>query len=113
MHLVLAALRSLGALALGLILGASAVRTVGEISPDPAGMLVPIIIYAVIGGGFLILASPQLGAFLLLGWAVPWVLVGLVVATDDFGPWVPFPVIITGLYVLALGVAFYRRGHRR
>ena len=41
MHLALAALRLLGALGLGLILGASAVRTKGEIPLDPVGMLVP------------------------------------------------------------------------
>jgi hypothetical protein len=113
MHLALAALGSLVALGLGLILGGSAVRVMGEISPDPGGMLLPIIIYAVIGGGILVLASPLFGVFLLLGWAVPWLLVGLVVATDDASPWVPFPVSITALYVLALGLAFYRTGHRR
>ena len=111
MHLALAALRMLGAFVLGLILGASAVRTVGEISLDPAGMLVPVIIYAVIGGGILVVAPPWFGVFLLLGWAVPWILVGMVVATDDF--WVPFAAIITALYVLALGLAFYRTRHRR
>ena len=111
MHLALAALRLLGALGLGLILGASAVRIVGEISLDPVGMLVPVIIYAVIGGGILVVASPRFGVFLLLGWAAPWLLVGLVVATD--GSWVPFPAIITALYVLALGLAYYRKGHRR
>jgi hypothetical protein len=111
MHLVLAALRILGAFGLGLILGASAVWVVGEISPDPAGMLVPIIIYAVIGGGILIVASPPLGVSFLLGWAVPLLLVGLVVATDD--SWLPFPAITTALYVLALGLGFYRTGHRR
>jgi hypothetical protein len=111
MRLALAALRILGALGLGLILGASAIRTVGEISLDPAGMLVPVIIYAVIGGGILVVAPPKLGVFLLLGWAAPWLLVGLVVATDS--SWVPFAAIITALYVLALGLAFYRTGHRR
>ena len=113
MHLALAALRILGGLGLGLILGVSAVRVVGEISPDPAGMLAPVIIYAVIGGGILVVAPPQLGAGLLLGWIAPWVLVGWVVATDDLSPWVPVPVIITLFYVLALGLAAYRSGHRR
>jgi hypothetical protein len=110
LHIALAALRILGALGVGLILGASAVRTVGEISLDPGGMLVPIIIYAVIGGAILVVASPRVGVFLLLGWVAPWLLVGLVVATDAV--WVPFAGIITALYVLALGVACYRTGHR-
>src|SRR5438067_7105086 len=88
MHLALAALRLRGAFVLGLILGASAVRVVGEISLDPVGMLVPVIIYAVVGSGILVVAPPRFGVFLLLGWAVPWLLVGLVVATDEF--WVPF-----------------------
>jgi hypothetical protein len=66
MHLALAALRILGGFVLGLILGGSAVRVVGEISLDPAGMLVPIIIYAVIGGGILVVAPPHFGVSLLL-----------------------------------------------
>src|SRR3954454_19915838 len=111
MHHALAALRLLVALVLGVILGASAVRTVGEISLDPAGMLVPVIIYAVIGGSILVIAPPRFGVFLLLGWALPWLLVELVVATDDV--WVPFAAIITALYLLALGLAVYRTRHRR
>src|SRR5437763_17018703 len=111
MHHALAALRLLGALVLGVILGASAVRTVGEISLDPVGMLVPVIIYAVIGGAILVVAPPRFGVFLLLGWAVPWLLVGLVVATDDV--WVPFAAIITALYVLALGLSLYRIAYLR
>ena len=111
MHLALAALRILGALALGLILGVSAVQVVGVTSPDPVGVLVPVVIYGVIGCAFLVLASPRLGVCLLLGWAAPLLLVGLVVATDD--AWVTFPAITTVLYVLALGLAFYRTAHRR
>ncbi|HEY7067202.1 MAG TPA: hypothetical protein VII06_37415 [Chloroflexota bacterium] len=113
MHVALVALRILGGLGLGLLLGGTAVRVMGDISPDPGGMLLPIIVYAVIGGGILVVAPPLVGVCLLLGWAAPWVLVGLVVATADVGPWVPFPVSITALYVLALGLAFFRRGHRR
>jgi hypothetical protein len=110
LHFALAALRILGALGLGLALGISAVQVVGEISLDPAGMLVPVIIYAVIGGGILVGAPPRFGVFLLMGWAAPWLLVGLVVATDEF--WVPFAAIITALYLLALCVAYYRTAHR-
>jgi hypothetical protein len=111
MHLVLAALRVLGALALGFVLGVSAVQVVGVVSPDPVGVLVPVFVYGVIGGAFLALASPRLGICLLLGWAAPLLLVGLVVATDE--SWLTFPAITTVLYVLALGLAFYRTGHRR
>jgi hypothetical protein len=114
MPLALAALRILGGLGLGFVLGVSALRVVGEIPPDAAGMLVPIIVYGVIGGGsILAVASPQFGVPLLLGWAAPWLLVLLVVADDGFVPYLPFPASITALYVLALGLAFYRRGHRR
>ena len=113
MHLALVALRILGGLGLGLILAASALRVVGVITPDVTGMLVPILIYAVIGGGILLVAPPQLGVSLLLGWLAPWLLVLLVVATDEFNPYLPFPAIITAVYVLALGLGFYRTGHRR
>ncbi len=113
MRLARAVLGILGGLALGLILGVSAVRVVGVISPDAAGMLAPVIIYAVIGGGILAVASPQLGVALLVGWAAPWLLVGWVVAGDELIPYLPFPAIVTALYVLALGLAFYRTGRRR
>jgi hypothetical protein len=113
MHLALAALRILGGLGLGLILAASALRVVGLITPDVAGMLVPILIYAAIGGGILALAPPQLGVSLLLGWLAPWLLVLVVAATDEFTPYLPFPAFITAVYVLALGLAFYRTRHHR
>ena len=71
MHLALTALCMLGALVLGLILGASGVRTVGEISLDAAGMLVPVMIYAVIGGGILVVVPPRIGHSLLLGGSRP------------------------------------------
>jgi hypothetical protein len=57
-------------------------------------------------------APPTVGVFLLVGWAAPWLLVGWVVATAEFLPYVPFPAIVAVLYVLALGVAWYRTGHR-
>jgi hypothetical protein len=108
MHLVPAALRILGALALGVILGVS---SVGTISSDPARLLVLGIVYAAIGGGIIAVVSPRYGAFLLLGWAAPWLLVWLVVMTDD--SIVLFPAIITALYLLALCLSFHRARHHR
>jgi hypothetical protein len=111
LRFALAALRVLGALGLGLGLGISSIQVTGVIEPDPSGLLVPIIIYAVIGGGVLVVASPGVGGFLLLGWAAPWLLV-LLVAITDFGAWTLFPASVTALYVLALCVSCYRNGHR-
>ena len=112
MHVGLAGLRYPGALGLGLILGVSAVVAVGAILPGPAGPLLLVIIYAAIGAGILTVASPSFGVFLVLGWAAPWLLVGWVAATDLIS-FVPFPAIVTAVYVLSLCIAFYRAGHRR
>ena len=111
MHLVLAALRLLGAFVLGVILAVSAVRALGVAGAEPAAMLVLIVVYAAIGGSILALAPPRFGAFLLLGWVAPWLLVGLV-AIDDSTVLV-FPASITALYVLALCLAAYRAARRR
>jgi hypothetical protein len=113
MRLVLAVLGSLGALGLGLVLGVSALSALGAIPPHPLPLLVAVIGYAAIGGAVLAMAPPRFGVFLLLGWAAPWLLVGLVVVTADFLPFLPFPGIITAVYVLALCLAFYRAGRRR
>ena len=111
MHFALPALRILGALGLGLGLGISSIQVTGLLKPDPPGLLVPIIIYAVIGGGVLVVASPGVGVFLLLGWAAPWLLV-LLLAITGFGAWTLFPASVTALYVLALCLSCYRYGHR-
>ena len=113
MRLVLAALYSAGALGLGVVLGASALSTMGAIPPEPVPLLVAIVIYGAIGGGILAVVPPRYGVCLLLGWLAPLLLVGLVVATADVMPWVPFPAITTVVYVLALCLAFYRAGRRR
>src|SRR5437764_147787 len=75
LRFALPALRVLGALGLGLGLGISSIQVTGVIKTDPPGLLVPIIVYALIGGGVLVVASPGVGGFLLLGWAAPWLLV--------------------------------------
>jgi hypothetical protein len=113
MHAALAALRLLGGLGLGLLLGVSALQVTGMIRPDPLGLLVPIVIYAVIGIGTLVVASPWFGVCLLVGWAAPWLLVGWVVATDEFLPYLPFPAAVTALYVVGVCLTFYRKGPRR
>jgi hypothetical protein len=104
----IAALRSVGILVLGLVLGITSLRVVGDMRPDPAGMVVPIVGYVVIGGAALVLAPPVAGVFLLVGWAAPWLLVLLVVADEGLKPYLPFPAIVTALYVLALGLAWHR-----
>ena len=104
----LAALRIAGMFVLGLVLGITSLRVVGDMRPDPAGMVVPIVGYVVIGGAALVLAPPVAGAFLLVGWIAPWVLVLLVVADEGLKPYLPFPAIVTALYALGLGVAWYR-----
>lgn len=112
MQLALAALRILGGLVLGLVLGISAIQVMGTIQPDLVGLLVPIVIYAVIGGAVVAIAPTAVGVALLVGWAAPWILVLLVVADDGVNPYLPFPGIVTVVYVLALGVAWYRSRHR-
>jgi hypothetical protein len=111
LRFALTALRTLGALGLGLGLGISSIQVAGVIKTDPVGLLVPIVIYALIGGGVLVVASPGVGVFLLLGWAAPWVLV-LLVAISDLDTWTLFPASVTALYLLALGVSCYRNSHR-
>src|SRR3954452_4937388 len=110
LRVALAALRILGGLALGLVLGISSIDVVAKIPPDPPGLAVAVIIYAVIGGAVVILSPPVVGLFLLLGWAAPWLLVMLVVLTGD--EWVPLPAIVTALYVLALGISWYQTRRR-
>ncbi len=74
MRFAAAAIRILGALSLGL--GISAVRVVGVIQPDPSGLLVPVITYGFIGGAILTVAPPTVRVLLLVGWVLPWLLVG-------------------------------------
>ena len=59
MRFALPALRVLGALGLGLGLGISSIQVAGVIKTDPVGLLVPIVIYALIGGAVLVVASPR------------------------------------------------------
>jgi hypothetical protein len=113
LNVALAAVRTMGAFVVGLVLGISSIQVAGMIRPDAPGLLVPIIVYAVIGGAVVTVLPPVAGLFLVLGWAAPWLLVGVVVITDDFAPWAPFPVGVTLIYLLALGIAWYRTAQRR